>query len=253
MRPIPKRCIVPWSQTKSHFDLGPQLTINTILVPQNGARTLGRLLRMEGAVLAADDPAAALDRYVDMIRLGRTMEPRGGAVCHLVSAELEGNANRNMQSLLSRPSVPPNVCRRTITELDRLAAKQMPAAEWIKMEFITVISTIDNAEQVIREVREERGIPSHYRPVWLVTALDDEHREQLKRMCAGLWIKVLELLDGPNPAAACDTLLRERLEGPYPQGRQAVRKPRRPRVHVAAAAVDDNRPARFAETPLQFA
>jgi len=205
------------AKPKSHFELrpgdddfGPEPNIGTILEDQIGARNVARLLVLEGALRShGGDPAAALDSYLDAIRLGRSIETRGLPISALVSIACEAMAHSSIQRLLRSDTVTPAICRRVVVEVGQLAAKAKPASEWLKMEYISLVNTVDNAKAIVevleKELEEGSDDSDFFKAVLqglrVAVSMNPGEKAKFRRMASGFFAKLLELSREPRPEA----------------------------------------------------
>ena len=131
------------AKPKSYFDLGPEPTLKTPVPFLGGARSLCRLLVLEGADrLGRGDPAGALESYLDNIRMARKIEQRGPALAMLVSVAVDAVTTQQIRELLRSDQATPALCRRTIAALGRLGALTQPPSETMKAEYVIVRNTL---------------------------------------------------------------------------------------------------------------
>jgi len=131
------------ARPKSYFDTGPKPSFLTELGFLDDTPALVSLLEWEGQGRLADgDAAGALESYLDVIRLACALEPGQGAGLYRAGARMEGRALEAIQNLIRGPTATPAMCRRTVSEVGRLADRVRPASDWIKAEYVYLINTI---------------------------------------------------------------------------------------------------------------
>jgi len=141
------------ARPRGFFDLGPKAAFNTTMEHVSQARAMTRLLQVEAAGHILDgDGAAALESYLDIIRMGRVVERRGPYLSALLGMALDAIGTKGVQGLLRSKLATPAICRRAAQVLTAQLTAVAPPSKAVKMEYIMMINSMSADEDAMERV-----------------------------------------------------------------------------------------------------